>query len=126
MNIAVYSERAKQERQPRDTAAHDEADKAVDVLLGKLPKVEGGTGQLYMKPEAARVFAGAELGAKEAGGAFVTTERPLIGLSKDGGDAAKVLKDAGASAKALEAAAGDLRKGKTADSASAEEGYDAL
>jgi ATP-dependent Clp protease ATP-binding subunit ClpB len=104
----------------------DEADKAVDVLLGKLPKVEGGSGQLYMKPEAARVFAGAELGAKAAGDAFVTTERLLIGLSKDGGDTAKVLKDAGASTKALEAAAGDLRKGKTADSASAEEGYDAL
>jgi ATP-dependent Clp protease ATP-binding subunit ClpB len=104
----------------------DEADKAVDALLGKLPKVEGGSGQLYMKPEAARVFAGAELGAKEAGDAFVTTERLVIALSKDGGDTAKVLKDAGASTKALEAAAADLRKGKTADSASAEEGYDAL
>src|SRR5882724_1558534 len=104
----------------------DEADKAVDTLLGKLPKVEGGSGQLYMKPETARVFAGAELGAKEAGDAFVTTERLLIAISKDGGDAGKVLKDAGASTKALEGAAADLRKGKAADSASAEEGYDAL
>src|SRR3954468_16546927 len=51
----------------------DGADKAVDTLLGKLPKVEGGSGQLYMKPDAARVFAGVELGAKEAGDAFVTT-----------------------------------------------------
>src|SRR5512141_1746517 len=104
----------------------DEADKAVDVLLGKLPKVEGGTGQLYMKPDTARVFAAAELGAKEAGDAFVTTERLLIAISKDGGDAAKILKDAGASTKALEQAAVAVRKGKTADSASAEEGYDAL
>src|SRR5438270_12123020 len=104
----------------------DEADKAVDALLGKLPKVEGGSGQLYMKPETARVFAGAELGAKEAGDAFVTTERLLIAISKDGGDAAKILKDAGAATKALEAAAAEIRKGKTADSASAEEGYDAL
>ena len=104
----------------------DEADKATDALLGKLPKVEGGSGQLYMKPETARVFAGAELGAKEAGDAFVTTERLLIAIAKDGGDAARVLKDAGASPKGLEEAAVALRKGKTADSASAEEGYDAL
>src|SRR3954471_6578750 len=104
----------------------DEADKALDTAFGKMPKVEGGSGQLYMKPETARVFAGAELGAKEAGDAFVTTERLLIAISKDGGDAAKILKDAGAATKALKAAAGDLRKGKTADSASAEEGYDAL
>ncbi len=104
----------------------EDADESTDTLLGKLPKVEGGSGQLYMKPETARVFAGAELGAKDAGDAFVTTERLLIAISKDGGDAAKVLKDVGASTKALESAATDLRKGKTADSASAEGGYDAL
>ena len=75
----------------------DEADKATDAALGKMPKVEGGSGQLYMKPETARVFADAEIGAKEAGDAFVTTERLLIAIAKDGGDAAKILKDAGAS-----------------------------
>ncbi|HEY8572137.1 ATP-dependent chaperone ClpB [Phenylobacterium sp.] len=104
----------------------DEADKAVDATLGKLPKVEGGSGQLYMKPETARVFADAEDGAKKAGDAFVTTERLLIAIAKEGGESASVLKSAGASAKALEEAAKSVRKGKTADSASAEEGYDAL
>src|SRR6201986_341105 len=104
----------------------DAAEAAVDQLLSKLPKVEGGSGQLYMKPETARVFAGAELGANDAGDAFVTTERLLIAIAKDGGEAARVLKDAGASPKGLEEAAVALRKGKTADSASAEEGYDAL
>ncbi|HEY3951717.1 ATP-dependent chaperone ClpB [Phenylobacterium sp.] len=104
----------------------DEADKATDQLLSKVPKVEGGSGQLYMKPETARVFAGAELGAKDAGDAFVTTERLLIAIAKDGGEAARALKDAGATPKGLEEAAVALRKGKTADSASAEEGYDAL
>ena len=49
-----------------------------------------------MKPETARVFATAEADAKAAGDAFVTTERLLIALAKDGGDAAKALKDAGA------------------------------
>src|SRR5215213_5818414 len=101
----------------------DEADEA---SLNKLPKVEGGSGQLYMKPETARVFADAEAGAKAAGDAFVTTERLLIAVAKEGGDAAKALKDAGAAAKGLDEAATAVRKGKTADSASAEEGYDAL
>jgi len=104
----------------------DEVDKAVEAGLSRTPKVEGGSGQLYMKPETARVFAEAEAGAKAAGDAFVTTERLLIALAKEGGEAAKVLKDAGVTAKGLEDAAVAVRKGRTADSASAEEGYDAL
>ena len=59
----------------------DEVDKAAEAALGKLPKVEGGSGQLYMKPETARVFAEAEAGAKAAGDAFVTTERLLIAIA---------------------------------------------
>ncbi len=104
----------------------DAADAAVDLLLGKRPKVEGGSGQLYMSAETARVFAEAESAAKAAGDSFVTTERLLISIAKEGGDVAKALKDAGANPAALEEAAKALRKGKTADSASAEEGYDAL
>ncbi|MEP6967130.1 MAG: Clp protease N-terminal domain-containing protein, partial [Pseudomonadota bacterium] len=56
----------------------DAADQGAETLLAKSPKVEGGGGQLYMKPEAARVFTAAEEGAKAAGDAFVTTERLLI------------------------------------------------
>ncbi len=104
----------------------DAADQAVDALLSKTPKVEGGAGQLYMKPEMASVFAAAEEGAKAAGDAFVTTERLLIAVAKEGGEAAKALASAGVKASALEEAAKALRKGRTADSASAEEGYDAL
>jgi len=104
----------------------DEVDTAVEAALGKLPKVEGGSGQLYMKPESARVFAEAEQGAKAAGDAFVTTERLLIAIAKEGGEAANVLKAAGVTPKGLEDAATAVRKGRTADSASAEEGYDAL
>jgi ATP-dependent Clp protease ATP-binding subunit ClpB len=104
----------------------DEADAAVDSALGKLPKVEGGSGQLYMRPETARVFADAEAGAKKAGDAFVTTERLLLAIAKEGGEAANALRASGVATGALEAAAESMRKGKTADSASAEEGYDAL
>src|SRR6516164_972002 len=60
----------------------DAADAAVEALLAKLPKVEGGTGQLYMEPESASVFAKAEEDAKAAGDAFVTTERLLIAIAK--------------------------------------------
>ena len=97
-----------------------------DALLAKLPKVEGGSGQLYLKAETARVFAAAEEAAKKAGDAFVTTERLLSAIAKDGGEAAVVLKRAGATPAGIDAAAQSLRKGRTADSASAEEGYDAL
>ncbi len=97
-----------------------------ETALAKLPQVEGGSGQLYMKAETARTFAVAEEDAKKAGDAFVTTERLLIALAKEGGDVAKLMKAAGADPKKLAAAADDIRKGRTADSASAEEGYDAL
>ena len=104
----------------------DEADAAVEAALAKRPKVEGGSGQLYMAPEAASVFARAEADAKKAGDAFVTTERLLISIAAEGREAADILKAAGAKADALEKAAQEVRKGRTADSASAEEGYDAL
>ena len=104
----------------------DEADAAVETALAKRAKVEGGSGQLYMAPETARVFAKAEADAKTAGDAFVTTERLLLAIAAEGGEAADALKSAGVKASALESAANDVRKGRTADSASAEEGYDAL
>ncbi|MEH6678661.1 Clp protease N-terminal domain-containing protein, partial [Phenylobacterium sp.] len=104
----------------------DEADAAVEAALAKRAKVEGGSGQLYMAPETARVFAKAEADAKTAGDAFVTTERLLLAIAAEGGEAADALKSAGVKASALESAANDVRKGRTADSASAEEGYDAL
>ncbi len=64
-----------------------------------------------MKPETARVFAEAEAGAKTAGDAFVTTERLLIAIAKEGGEAAKILKDAGVTPKALEDAAAGRPQG---------------
>ncbi len=99
---------------------------AIAAALAKLPKVEGGSGQLYLAPATARVFATAEADAKASGDAFVTTERLLIALAKDGAAAADALKAAKVTVKGLEDAVAGVRKGRTADSASAEEGYDAL
>jgi ATP-dependent Clp protease ATP-binding subunit ClpB len=96
----------------------------VDTALGKIPKVSGSNTGLRLEQAGAKLFQDAEAGAKKAGDSFVTTERLLLAIAGLSGDpAADVLKDAGVTPKALE---GALRKGRTADSASAEEGYDAL
>ncbi|MGY6697240.1 MAG: ATP-dependent chaperone ClpB [Roseinatronobacter sp.] len=99
---------------------------ANDIALSKLPKVSGGEGQIYMDPQTAKVVDQAEQISKKAGDSFVTVERLLTALALVKSDAKEAL-DAGAvRAQSLNAAINDLRKGRTADSASAEEGYDAL
>ena len=100
----------------------------VEAALAKLPKVEGsGAGQLYMAPTTARLFDNAEKIAQKAGNSFVTVERLLLALAMEkGAQAAKILANAGVSAQTLNAAINDIRKGRTADSASAENQYDAL
>lgn len=98
----------------------------VDVNLGKLPKVSGDAGQVYMDGQTAKVFGEAEKLAQKAGDSFVPVERMLTALAIVKSDAATILKDAGVTAQSLNAAINDVRKGRTADSASAEDGYDAL
>ena len=100
----------------------------VELALAKLPKVQGsGAGQLYLAPTTARLFDNAEKIAQKAGDSFVTVERLLLALAMEkGADAAKILANAGVSAQTLNAAIEDLRKGRTADSASAENAYEAL
>jgi len=102
--------------------------RAVEAELAKLPRVEGsGAGQVYMAPEIARVFDQAEQIAQKAGDNFVTVERLLLALSMARETTAgKALGAAGVSPQKLNAAIEDLRKGRKADTASAEEGYDAL
>ncbi|HWK47115.1 MAG TPA: ATP-dependent chaperone ClpB [Stellaceae bacterium] len=101
---------------------------AVDAALGKLPRVEGaGAGQIYMGPELARVLDQAEEIAKKAGDSFVTAERLLLALTLAAGTpAATVLQSAGLTAAKLNTAIEAIRQGRTADSATAEQGYDAL
>ena len=104
----------------------DAAVRGVDAALNKLPKVEGGSGQLHLTPQLARVFAAAEADAKTSNDSFVTTERLLVALARIAGPAADALKAAGVAPDKLEAAIAKVRQGRTADTASAEEGYDAL
>jgi ATP-dependent Clp protease ATP-binding subunit ClpB len=102
--------------------------KATEDALNKLPKVSGsGAGQVYLAPELARAFDAAEKAADKAGDSFVTAERLLLGLTleKDS-DAGSILRKAGVTPQNLNAAIEALRKGRTADSATAENAYDAL
>ncbi len=105
-----------------------EALRQVELALAKLPKVQGsGAGQLYLAPTTARIFDNAEKIAQKAGNSFVTVERLLLALAMEkGAEASKILANAGVSPQTLNAAVNDLRKGRTADSASAENAYDAL
>ena len=105
-----------------------EAHEAVERALSKLAKVEGsGAGQLHLMPATVKVLNHAESLAKKAGDSYVTVERLLLALATESGsDAYRILKAAGVDPKALETAIADLRKGRTADTASAEDQYDAL
>lgn len=99
----------------------------VDTALRTFPAVTGGQQGLRLGPETAKLFLQAEAGAKSAGDSFVTVERMLIAVAglKDNA-AGLALRDAGATPAQLEAAVAQLRQGRTADTASAEEGYEAL
>ncbi|BDA86087.1 chaperone protein ClpB [Aureimonas sp. SA4125] len=100
---------------------------AVDAALAAMPRVSGGNGQMYLAQPLAKVFATAEEIAKKAGDSFVTVERLLLALViEKGAKTAAILEKAGVTAAALNEAINELRKGRTADSASAEQGYDAL
>ena len=101
---------------------------ALDADLAKRPKVSGGgASQLYLSSELARVFEAAEKVADKAGDKFVTAERLLLALALEtASPAGKILADANATPDRINQAINDLRKGRTADSASAEQSYDAL
>ena len=99
-----------------------------DAALAALPKVSGGGGdQMYLDASLGRILDDATQVAEKAGDAFVTAERLLMAVAMARGtEAAKVLENAGVTAQNLNKAIEDMRKGRTADSATAEEGYEAL
>ena len=100
----------------------------IDALINKLPRVSG---QSAAQPQATRdlmrLFDTASSLAKAAGDSYVTAERLLLAIAHENGmEAGHVLVKAGVSRKGLEEAISQMRKGRTADSASAENAYDAL
>lgn len=100
---------------------------AVERSLAKKPKVTGGSGGVYVAPETARLFDSVEKLADKASDKFVTAERLLLAIALDStSDAGRALRDAGVTPEKLNAAINDIRKGRTADTASAEQAYDSL
>jgi ATP-dependent Clp protease ATP-binding subunit ClpB len=99
-----------------------------ELALAKQPKVQGsGAGQVYLAPTTARIFDNAEKIAEKAGDSYVTVERLLLALAMEkSGEAGKILERAGVTPQTLNSAIEDLRKGRTADNATAENAYDAL
>ncbi|HMI97817.1 MAG TPA: ATP-dependent chaperone ClpB [Micropepsaceae bacterium] len=104
----------------------EEVRQQVEIALAKLSKVQGGSGQVYLGPETARAFDQAQELAKKAGDSYVTAERLLQALTMTPSAAANALKKAGVTAQALNKAIEELRQGRTADSATAENSYEAL
>ncbi|HRO03097.1 MAG TPA: AAA family ATPase, partial [Terricaulis sp.] len=102
--------------------AADEADAAVRGL----PKVTGGNDRMYAASSFSRALDAAEQAATKAGDSYVTAERLLFGLAIAEGKASEILKKAGLTPQKLEKAIAELRKGRTAQSSSAEDQYDAL
>ena len=97
----------------------------VATTLSKLPKVDGGA-QAYIDNQTVKVIGEAEDIAKKAGDQFVPAERILTALAIVKSGAKDALSAGRVSAQSLNSAINDIRKGRTADSANAEEGYDAL
>ncbi|CAA2155928.1 MULTISPECIES: ATP-dependent chaperone ClpB [Methylobacterium] len=98
-----------------------------DQWLAKQPKVSGNASAPQATRELMRLFDTAEQAAKKAGDSYVTVERLLLALAveKDS-EAGRALQAAGVTPASLNAAINALRKGRTADNASAENAYDAL
>ena len=105
---------------PRGVAA------AAEAALNALPKVEGSGSQFYIDPQTAKLFDAAEQLATKAGDEYVTAERLLQAVSVASGPAAKALADNGVTAQKLNAAVSDMRKGRTASSATSEDQFEAL
>jgi len=101
----------------------------IDAALAKLPSVSGSGAQATpgLDNDSVRVLDQAEQVAQKAGDSYVTVERLLLALALSPTTAAgKALASAGVKAEALNAAINQLRGGRTADTASAEDRYDAL
>jgi ATP-dependent Clp protease ATP-binding subunit ClpB len=110
----------------RAGGAPERVAEAIDAALLKLPRIQGDAGQSYLDTQLAKVLDEAEKIATKAGDNFVPVERILTALAVVRSKAREALEAGAVTAQALNAAINDVRKGRTADTASAEEGYDAL
>ena len=110
----------------RAGGAPDRVVEALNAAMGRIPKVSGDASQIYMDGQTARILDEAGKIATRAGDSFVPVERILMALCMVKSKAREALEAGAVSAQKLNEAINDIRKGRIADTASAEEGYDAL
>jgi ATP-dependent Clp protease ATP-binding subunit ClpB len=100
---------------------------AVDAAVAKIPRVQGaGAGQPTITADLVRVMDAAQQAAAKVGDEYVAQDRLLVALAASDTPAGRALNAAKASARALERAVTDMRKGRKVDSATAEQQFDAL
>ncbi len=104
----------------------ERVNEAINASIAKLPKVSGGDGQSYIDPSLVRVLDEAETVARKAGDSFVPVEQLLTALALVNTRARDALTAGAVTAQGLNAAINDIRKGRTADSASSEDTMEAL
>tara|TARA_B110000503_G_scaffold34661_1_gene56507 strand:+ start:10185 stop:12794 length:2610 start_codon:yes stop_codon:yes gene_type:complete len=97
----------------------------LDISLSKIAKVTGDA-QVYLDSTTGKVLTEAEQLAQKAGDSFVPVERILMALSMVKSKAKDALDAGTVTAQKLNAAINDIRQGRTADSVSAEDSYEAL
>src|SRR5437868_4347605 len=105
------------------------ARREVDQLVAKIPAVtgSGATQAPALDGDTIRILDQAEQVAKKAGDSYVTVERILLAMSlAKGTDVGNALAKAGLTPQNLNAAIDQLRGGRTADTQSAEDRYDAM
>ncbi|WP_297776560.1 ATP-dependent chaperone ClpB [uncultured Roseovarius sp.] len=110
----------------RAGGAPERVTQANDIALSKIPQVSGDAGQTYMDQQTGKVLAEAEKLAQKAGDSFVPVERILTALALVKSPTKEALEAGAVSAQKINEAINDIRKGRTADSASAEDTYEAL
>ena len=98
---------------------------ALDLSLSKIAKVKGDK-QVYLESTTVKVLAESENLAKNAGDSFVPVERLLMALAMVQSKAKEALDFGAVKAQKLNAAINDIRQGRSADNANAEDNYEAL
>lgn len=100
----------------------------IEVEFNKIPSVKTASGQeqFYLSSDTARILTNAEDLAKKAGDSFITVERILQALCQDSGVSGNILKECGINFEKVTLAIEGIRKGRTANSSSAEDTFDAL
>ena len=98
----------------------------LDLSLKKVPRIKSENSQMFFDTQTLRVLEKAQKLAKENSDKFVSIERILCALASVKSDVKNILDRSGATLPALEIAICDFRNGRKAESANAEDGFDAL